>query len=324
MQNKKIMISILLIGAVFFLSIGIVINFKFSSFTWEMNETKILDVQLGFANKPFSEMHESGYMDFRINSLGFRGKEIDNSKPSIVLLGSSMVFGDGVSDPDTLAVQLENQLAGRKSPMNVINAGVIGYGLDQKYKLLKTRILERTPPPDYIVWFLSPIDFSVNSTIIVDLYDINPVDGSLIERDVTKSIFYRSTSIAMWLNQHYNVWFTGFLYTLINRWNNQNELAIEKKYGVLKFEKIMGLVQDLSRKTKIPIYVVVLPDRYHKVNWAFTKNRVQLPFYDLNNEPNLRKNWDKLFLENNLHLSGFGNAEVSAVLINLLFKNTKI
>ncbi len=323
MHLKKIIIGIFLIGAVFFISVGILIDFKFSSFTWEMNETKILDAQLGFANRPYSEMHEPGYMDFRINSLGFRGKEIDNSKPSIVLLGSSMVFGDGVSDPDTLAVQLENQLAVRKTPMTVINAGVIGYGLDQKYKLLKTKILERAPPPDYIVWFLSPIDFNVNSTIIVDLYDINPVDGRLTERDVTKSIFYRSTSIAMWLNQHYNAWFTGFLYTLINRWNNQKELAKEKTYGVLKFEKIMGLVQDLSRKTKIPIYIVVLPDRYNKVDWSFTKNRVQLPFYNLNDYPKLKKNWNKLFLQNNLHLSGFGNAEVSAALINLLFKNTK-
>ena len=60
----------------------------------------------------------------QVNSLGFRGSEPVPGKPSVVIVGDSSVFGDGVDDHQTMSAQLARALDGRA---DVQNAGVPGY-----------------------------------------------------------------------------------------------------------------------------------------------------------------------------------------------------
>lgn len=74
----------------------------------------------------------------RINRLGFRGREIDAAKPAgtrrLAILGNSVTFGFGVDEDETFARRLEEELraavpgsGAAASPVEVVNAGVIGY-----------------------------------------------------------------------------------------------------------------------------------------------------------------------------------------------------
>lgn len=89
-------------------------------------------------------------MDYRINNLGFRGKDISVEKPPgvrrIRCLGDSFTFGEGVREEDAWPQRL-GQLLGPGT--QVINGGIEGYDLDHEglYLFLYGRQL----PPDVVV-----------------------------------------------------------------------------------------------------------------------------------------------------------------------------
>lgn len=72
-------------------------------------------------------------VDYRINSLGLRGAEVDTAKPEgtyrILVLGDSVAFGWGVEEEDALVNQLQQRLnqGGSAPRFEVWNAGVPGY-----------------------------------------------------------------------------------------------------------------------------------------------------------------------------------------------------
>jgi hypothetical protein len=83
----------------------------------------------------------------RINALGFRGAEMEKEKEPgalrIVVLGDSVVFGQGVEEKDTLPVRLQGLLA-KKFPQkkwDLINAGVRGYNIADYRIVLEHRII---------------------------------------------------------------------------------------------------------------------------------------------------------------------------------------
>jgi|GEM_PF-1864905 len=60
----------------------------------------------------------------QVNSLGFRGNEPMADVESVLIVGDSSVFGDGVDDTQTMPAQLTQALGGRA---DVQNGGVPGY-----------------------------------------------------------------------------------------------------------------------------------------------------------------------------------------------------
>ena len=83
---------------------------------------------------------------FAINSLGFRGTEINNSlthgKKRIIVVGGSVAFGTGLKrDEETFPVQLEQILENAE----VINAAVPGYLSSQELIYVVTELIDLKP-----------------------------------------------------------------------------------------------------------------------------------------------------------------------------------
>src|SRR5262245_18198762 len=82
---------------------------------------------------------------FRINHLGFRGRELDpreQHRHRVVLVSGSAAFGTGLqSDAETLAVQLEQRLPDTE----VVNAAVIGERSGQELSLLVSELVDLKP-----------------------------------------------------------------------------------------------------------------------------------------------------------------------------------
>lgn len=98
----------------------------------------------------------------RINGLGFRGGELEAKKSPgtlrIVVLGDSVVFGQGVAEDETLPAQLAAALA-KKVPgqkWELINAGVRGYNAAQYDPFLAHRLLPLQP--DLVVLVITEIN----------------------------------------------------------------------------------------------------------------------------------------------------------------------
>jgi lysophospholipase L1-like esterase len=103
----------------------------------------------------------------RINSLGLRGPELAPLPPGgarVLLLGDSVVVGFEVAYEDTFGALLETRLAGALGfPVQVVNAGVRGYGTDQDYLYFRER--GRLLKPDLVVAFYSFNDPEDNVTL---------------------------------------------------------------------------------------------------------------------------------------------------------------
>jgi len=74
-----------------------------------------------------------------------------SSNETILAIGDSFTFGDGVSDSETWPAILE-ELSGKR----VINGGVFGYGIDQSF--LRMKMLVRKYKPDIIIFSFIPDD----------------------------------------------------------------------------------------------------------------------------------------------------------------------
>lgn len=86
----------------------------------------------------------------RINSQGFRGKELEKEKPAetlrILTVGDSFTFGHGVSDEQTYSAVLENILRDQGENVEIINGGYAsGFSPDSYYLFLKEKGLALKP-----------------------------------------------------------------------------------------------------------------------------------------------------------------------------------
>lgn len=103
----------------------------------------------------------------RINSDGLRGDEILELPPDgyrILVLGDSGVAAFEVADDETFVAVLERRLNDAAPfPIQVINAGVRGYGTDQSYLYYLER--GRRLQPDLVLFFHSPNDPEDNMTL---------------------------------------------------------------------------------------------------------------------------------------------------------------
>lgn len=117
---------------------------------------------LGWGNVPSTSAVQSN-KDYKvivnINSKGMRDKEYSYEKPKgvlrILVLGDSFTWGAGVENNETFSKFLENIL---DTNVEVINAGVNGYGTDQEYLFLTTKGYKYRPDIVLLAFCLNDIE----------------------------------------------------------------------------------------------------------------------------------------------------------------------
>ena len=96
-----------------------------------------------------------------INSLGYRGPEIERDKPPhvvrILCLGDSGTFGQFVNDADTLSSNLEHLLRQEHLSVEVINGGVPGTTIVDQMEILKRSMVLK---PDVVILTFSENDIT--------------------------------------------------------------------------------------------------------------------------------------------------------------------
>ncbi len=117
------------------------------------------DPLLGWKNRPHAQgtfqTHEATTW-VAINAKGLRGKEYPyerSEKPRVLVLGDSFVWGYGVQEKDRFTERLEARLNGE---IEVINAGVPGYGPDQMFLFFDTE--GKRYRPDMVIVALNYAD----------------------------------------------------------------------------------------------------------------------------------------------------------------------
>ncbi len=103
---------------------------------------------------------------YRINRLGFRGREFGAKKPAdtyrIVVLGDSVAFGWGVPLEETMTSLIERELNARGGKkVEVLNLAVQGYESIQQYTVFQKKALALEP--DLVLFFFNRNDVAIDT-----------------------------------------------------------------------------------------------------------------------------------------------------------------
>jgi lysophospholipase L1-like esterase len=159
---------------------------------WQVREIFQLDEELIYSLKPGQERiakSEEFVEHVTTNRHGLRDDEIrtrDSFEKRIIVLGDSMIFGHGVNDDQTFPNQLEAIFRDENRAVDVINAGVKGYGTDSAHKFFTARLQPLSLQPDLVIFAVYQNDLYDN--IGQPLYTIE--NGSLAPLDPTRNWIY--------------------------------------------------------------------------------------------------------------------------------------
>jgi lysophospholipase L1-like esterase len=107
------------------------------------------DLPWSWMPQPGAVCHIHGRMDFRFNSLGYRGPVFQLEKPPgklrIVCMGDSGTMGWKVGDAQTYCALLRGLMEKKGFKAETINAGVFGYTSHQGLNQLRKRIVALRP-----------------------------------------------------------------------------------------------------------------------------------------------------------------------------------
>jgi len=120
------------------------------------------DAELGWAPIPRVAFDDAKMRPIHLahNSIGLRDIEfVRGSKPVILALGDSLVYGTNVEAEERFTDLLRRQLP----EMAVVNAGVSGYGTDQEYLLLR-RLWDSVQPNVVVLMFSVDTDRADNTS----------------------------------------------------------------------------------------------------------------------------------------------------------------
>ncbi len=110
---------------------------------------------------------DAGGSVVHINHSGLRGREIAAQPAAeverILVLGDSIVYGQGVADDETFPVQLERELRNRGRRAEVLNGGVPGYNNNAELAFLRAYGLDLHP--QRVVLGISLNDFGATPVI---------------------------------------------------------------------------------------------------------------------------------------------------------------
>tara|TARA_B100000959_G_C14983189_1_gene624409 strand:+ start:2486 stop:3520 length:1035 start_codon:yes stop_codon:yes gene_type:complete len=292
-------------------------------FLWQTNQSWItqLDEELVYSLQPNKIGHfkQDEFVEkSRINSFGLRDKEIDKYSKydkRIIVLGDSFTYGYGVNNGQTYSDFLESfffREDGKK--IDVVNAGVHGYGTDQEYKLYKTRLYEKLRHDVLIIGInANDIDDNIgNPLYTIDNNLLKPLDATKTWIYFLTNVYQKSPGI---IKRSYTFNF------ILSRLKNKDIFSLlpdlDKK-GLIKWSKrkILLEIEDLKRMTKkkgIKFVVYTVPMKNTSPNaydWLI-KNKTtfsdsDILFLDIAKGPVWKEKKSELFFQKDPHLNKNG------------------
>ncbi|HTZ11717.1 MAG TPA: SGNH/GDSL hydrolase family protein [Candidatus Margulisiibacteriota bacterium] len=231
------------------------------------------DMELAGVNRPNCNFISYYGCSVRTNSAGFRmDEEIDRSRGQILCIGDSFTFGWGQEIENSFYGILSRTMQGKFKGIQLVNAGVGGYGINQVYKLL-VRLHERhTMDTAGIIYFMSandPYDALYGQTVtyrrdagkivVQDKMAFSPFFGFLLMRTPYG-----------WLNQHSHLFILmkkGFR-GLVRHGNENNnymrvdQLSVSSSQVTDTYEASIVLLERLSAYCSgndLPLLIVWVP-----------------------------------------------------------------
>lgn len=172
----------------------------------------------------------------------------------ILLIGDSFIFGHGVKNSQTVGAYLQKFYPDK---ITILNAGALGYGIDQEYIFLKKTLIPSLKP-DLIVWSINQNDF----------YDTKHRTLFILFRDklVRFPAFFHGIYIQGLINTTIGKKFPKSLLLNILSYNLQgmNPAALlQKQSDQIVINKIKIMVKKIKADHGISVVVAQTPNQFY-------------------------------------------------------------
>lgn len=240
------------------------------------------------ANVDYLEKNPEYRVRYSTNSEGIRDNKVlkfnkDEEELRIFTIGDSFTYGLGLNLEETFQFKLENKLKNKLNrDVNVINAGVGGYGSKQSLELLRIEI--KNYQPDIVLYNFYNNDVTDDMKYEKFTFENNCVISNGIGK-VRKFLFFNSKTYLLY--ETYKNYLTQGVKPIRNTlYKIRNLLNIEAKIGTPILEKVysdelkvgwgntLGNIKEmksLCRKNDCDFILVYIPDRI-QVNNDFRKD----------------------------------------------------
>jgi len=285
---------------------------------WQTRGFHRPDPELIYAMAPNAEntMVDDEFVEYsRTNSLGLRDDEVgDKLGERIIVLGDSLTFGQGVAAKESYPDQLEALFAQEGRAVDVINAGVKGYGTDQSFRLFSSRL--RSLDPDVLVLAFSPTDLFDNFNL--SLYRL---DGDvLVALDAKRHPLYREGRLLRALPRFLREWrlvrLSAPLLARIGAFNPHEEPGADDIAGWTrrKTRIEIGELVGMGREDDFAVLVLGIPGRAQgpdQYRWLHDDKPEGVRFLDLSRDRELMRFAERYYFAEDIHLNRAGHRLVA-------------
>ena len=285
---------------------------------WQVREIFQLDEELIYSLKPGQErIAESAEFIERVttNRHGLRDDEIsarDSFEKRIIVLGDSMIFGHGVDDDEAFPNQLEALYRDEGRAVDVINAGVKGYGTDSAYKFFTARLQPLSLRPDLVIFSIYQNDLYDN--IGQPLFTIE--NRSLAPLDPTRNWIYLLGTIEQKTPDFIR---NRILYGIIlSRFVGRDVYSVlpdKDRQGLSDWSARKAFLQivDLQRRGRregFRVMVLCVPYRDEPPNiyeWLEPLRKLDIWLFDPSQKPIWKAEKERWFFGEDYHMTPAGN-----------------
>lgn len=248
-----------------------------------------------------------------INADGMRDREtqiLGSESQRVLVLGDSMTFGHGVGDEDTYPNQLEALFRLEGRDVDVVNAGVRGFGTDHEYRYFSQRL--RGLRPDLIVLAFYINDMS--DDIERPLYRLE--GDRLVALDATRHRLYRIGRIYEWLPQlARRSRLCGWLIPRIAGIGAYPEAPAVRTPDMIRearrrFVRQLASLEDYAREDGFRLLLLAVPYRdggRDEYLWLHREPDLASELFDPSTSPEWKDRAHELFFHDDEHLTKAGN-----------------
>ncbi len=230
---------------------------------------------LAYRLTPGTEV-DLGDASITVNRFGLRGPEIEAEPVAgvarVLVLGDSIIYGQGLDDDETFSVQLEGELRRRGRSVEVLNGGVPGYNNAAELAFLREYGLALKP--DRVILGISLNDFG--ETPVLSQSGVLTNDRSRArdpERLLPVSEFWL---LLRWMATYRTAghWFQGDRAETGRKMEEVAETLVSRRHrrfyekpNAARWQQIrasLAAIRDLLRQRGLPLTLVVFPEKYQQ------------------------------------------------------------
>ncbi|MCX7765156.1 MAG: GDSL-type esterase/lipase family protein [Candidatus Sumerlaeia bacterium] len=222
--------------------------------------------------------HIDKKFDISINEQGFRnpGRLRPESYYRILCLGDSSTMGYGVNDDETYPARLASFLDYYYPQMiDVLNAGTIGYTIDDELSYLTDKGLKLKPDLIILeVFFNDVIEQAARGKVLQRAFRQKSLPYTPL-----KSLLLKTATFHLWRNLAVQILIRLGKYFPENPFDKVDLALNPQKYPEIwkaYLDKLREFIT-VTKKNNIPLLLIISPDKYQLYEWGF-------PLYDLMNK----------------------------------------